>query len=117
MGIKGLMRLIEAHAPNACKASLRTDYQSKFIAIDANLHLYQFLIQIRIQGAGRFGEGKDMQKKKNMKTYNVSFTFSAKQLMNKDGEVTSHLVGFLNRTTMLIENGITPIYVFDGKGM
>ncbi len=36
-------------------------------------------------------------------------------LVNERGEVTSHLQGLFNRTTRLLEHGITPIYVFDGR--
>lgn len=32
-----------------------------------------------------------------------------------DGETTSHLMGTFYRTIRLIENGIKPVYVFDGK--
>lgn len=32
-----------------------------------------------------------------------------------DGETTSHLVGMFYRTIRLLENGIKPVYVFDGK--
>lgn len=32
-----------------------------------------------------------------------------------DGETTSHLMGTFYRTIRLLENGIKPIYVFDGK--
>lgn len=58
------------------------------VAIDASMSLYQFLIAIRQDG-------------------NV--------LMNEEGEVTSHLNGMFYRTIRLIENGIKPIWVFDGK--
>ena len=36
-------------------------------------------------------------------------------LTNAAGEVTSHISGFLNRTVKLMESGIKPVYVFDGK--
>jgi len=36
-------------------------------------------------------------------------------LMNAEGETTSHLMGTFYRTIRLIENGIKPVYVFDGK--
>lgn len=36
-------------------------------------------------------------------------------LTNKDGEVTSHLQGILSKTLKLMEKGIKPVYVFDGK--
>lgn len=50
--------------------------------------LYQFLIAVRSEGA---------------------------QLTSVDGETTSHLMGTFYRTIRLIENGIKPVYVFDGK--
>ena len=36
-------------------------------------------------------------------------------LSTEDGRTTSHIQGFLNRTIKLMEGGIRPIYVFDGK--
>lgn len=50
--------------------------------------LYQFLIAVRSEGA---------------------------QLTSVDGETTSHLLGAFYRTIRLIENGLKPVYVFDGK--
>merc|ERR1712183_1204478 len=37
------------------------------------------------------------------------------QLTNDDGEVTSHIAGLFYRTIRLLENGIKPVFVFDGK--
>jgi len=37
------------------------------------------------------------------------------ELTDKDGNRTGHLVGLLNRTIQFMENGIKPIWVFDGK--
>lgn len=36
-------------------------------------------------------------------------------LTNDSGETTSHLMGFFYRTIRIVENGIKPAYVFDGK--
>ncbi|KAL9111542.1 MAG: hypothetical protein Q9227_004030 [Pyrenula ochraceoflavens] len=36
------------------------------------------------------------------------------QLMNETGETTSHLMGIFYRTLRIIDNGIKPLYVFDG---
>ncbi|KAL3643531.1 Elongation of fatty acids protein 2 [Castilleja foliolosa] len=36
-------------------------------------------------------------------------------LTNESGEVTSHLQGMFSRTIRLLEAGIKPVYVFDGK--
>ena len=70
------------------KVSL-SDLSGKSVAIDAYNALYQFLSIIR---------GVD-----------------GKHLMDKEGRVTSHLSGLLYRTANLVEIGIRPAYVFDGK--
>jgi flap endonuclease-1 len=64
------------------------DLKGKIIAIDAFNTLYQFLSIIRQR--------------------------DGTPLKDTHGEVTSHLSGFLYRTTNLIEAGIKPIFVFDG---
>lgn len=40
---------------------------------------------------------------------------SQTNLTNDAGEVTSHIQGFLGRTVKMLELGIKPVYVFDGK--
>src|SRR5277367_2721903 len=35
-------------------------------------------------------------------------------LMNESGETTSHLMGMFYRTLRIVDNGIKPLYVFDG---
>lgn len=52
------------------------------------MSLYQFLIAVRSDGS---------------------------QLTNADGETTSHLMGTFYRTIRLVDHGIKPVYVFDGK--
>ncbi|MEM3926229.1 MAG: flap endonuclease-1 [Desulfurococcaceae archaeon] len=59
------------------------------IAIDGYNALYQFLTAIR-QPDGT-------------------------PLMDSQGRITSHLSGLFYRTINLVENGIKPVYVFDGK--
>lgn len=59
------------------------------MAIDASMCLYQYLIAVRQQ--------------------------DGQQLTSEDGETTSHLLGMFYRTIRLVENGIKPLYVFDGK--
>ena len=52
------------------------------------MSIYQFLIAVRQNG---------------------------ENLTNDNGETTSHLMGMFYRTIRMIENGIKPVYVFDGK--
>lgn len=53
------------------------------------MSLYQFLIAVRQQDGA--------------------------QLASEDGQTTSHLMGLFYRTLRIVENGVRPVYVFDGK--
>ena len=89
MGIKNLKKLISDHAPGGFKDMPLDAYFSRIVAIDASMHIYQFMAVV-----GRSGED---------------------QLTNEHGEVTSHLQGMMHRTSRLLQAGIKPVYVFDGK--
>jgi flap endonuclease-1 len=93
MGIHGLFQLLKSDAPDSYKETDKTVYKGKVIAIDASIALYQFLVQIRTKGSG----------------------YGQQLLVDDNGEVTSHIQGFFNRAANLLENGIKPVYVFDGK--
>lgn len=88
MGILGLSKLVADAAAVAIKENEIKNYFGRKVAIDASMSLYQFLIAVRSEGA---------------------------QLTNADGETTSHLMGTFYRTIRMIDNGIKPVYVFDGK--
>ena len=65
------------------------DLKNKVVAIDAFNTLYQFLTTIR-QPDGT-------------------------PLMDKQGRITSHLSGLFYRNINLLQEGVKPVYVFDGK--
>lgn len=65
------------------------ELKGKVIAIDAFNTLYQFLTTIR--------------------------QMDGTPLMNSKGDITSHLSGLFYRNIALLEAGIKPVYVFDGK--
>eukprot|EP00919_Chromeraceae_sp_WS-2016_P058972 GHVR01140155.1.p1 GENE.GHVR01140155.1~~GHVR01140155.1.p1 ORF type:complete len:358 (+),score=89.99 GHVR01140155.1:57-1130(+) len=90
MGIKGLMKFISDHAPRAIKKVELGSYTGRKLAIDASMSLYQFMIAIR-EGEGHAN------------------------LTNEQGETTSHIAGFVNRVIRFLEEGIKPVYVFDGS--
>jgi flap endonuclease-1 len=64
--------------------------RGKKIAIDALNTLYQFLSSIRDK-------------------------YTGEPLRDSNGKVTSHLSGLFYRTLRLVEAGIEPVYIFDGK--
>lgn len=65
------------------------DLNGRTVAIDAANSIYQFLSSIRQR--------------------------DGTPLMDESGRVTSHLSGILYRTSAMMDKGIKPIYVFDGK--
>ena len=43
------------------------------------------------------------------------FMIAIRNMTNESGDNTSHIIGFFYRTAKLLEAGIKPVYVFDGK--
>ncbi|ESZ97852.1 DNA-repair protein rad2 [Sclerotinia borealis F-4128] len=87
MGIKQLMAIIKDEAPDAVKEGEIKNQFGRKVAIDASMSIYSFLIAVRSGG---------------------------EMLTNEDGETTSHLMGMFYRTLRIVDNGIKPVYVFDG---
>jgi flap endonuclease-1 len=94
MGIKQLMSLIQDKSPKAIKSMNMDMLAGKVVAVDASMAIYQFLIATQTFSQGRPGVG---------------------ELRDEEGNLTGHLVGIFHRTIQFLENGIKPIWVFDGK--
>lgn len=90
MGIHGLTKFVREKAPECVKFVNGASLLGQWVAVDASLSLYQFMVAIR--DAEDYGN-----------------------LQNAAGEVTSHITGMLSRVTRILELGIKPVYVFDGK--
>ncbi|KAJ2559866.1 Elongation of fatty acids protein 2 [Coemansia sp. RSA 1933] len=88
MGIKGLKQVIADRAPAALRTVELKHMVGRKVAIDASTSLYQFLVAVRNDG---------------------------QNLTTSDGSTTSHLIGLLYRTANMVETGLKPVYVFDGK--
>ncbi|RHZ57616.1 multifunctional nuclease RAD27 [Aspergillus thermomutatus] len=93
MGIKHLFQVIQENAPDAVKSGDIKNHFGRKVAIVMSLtacrsmSIYSFLIAVRSEG---------------------------QQLMSESGETTSHLMGMFYRTLRMVDNGIKPLYVFDG---
>ncbi|KAB2570467.1 DNA repair protein [Lasiodiplodia theobromae] len=87
MGIKNLFPIINDNCPGAVKTGEIKNQFGRKVAIDASMSIYSFLIAVRSDG---------------------------QQLMNETGETTSHIMGMFYRTLRMVDNGIKPLYVFDG---
>jgi flap endonuclease-1 len=87
MGIKNLLKFLSEH-PDIINKQNHKQYYGKKIAIDISILIYQVVIAIRNSGS---------------------------DLTNNKGEITSHILGLFNKTISFLENGIIPVFVFDGK--
>ena len=87
MGIKNLHKLLRKWDDIITEKSIQ-DFTGKKIAIDISILVYQIVIAIRNTGS---------------------------DLINTNGDITSHLLGIFNKTISMIEMGILPVFVFDGK--
>ena len=87
MGIKNLLKFLNTYPDLVIEKDIN-EFTGKKIAIDISILLYQVVISVRNSGA---------------------------DLVNKKGEITSHILGLFNKTIKLLNKGIIPVYVFDGK--
>lgn len=88
MGIKGLSKLLGDNAARAIKEKDIKSFAGRKIAIDASMCMYQLLVGVRM---------------------------GADNLTNDSGMNTSHIVGMFYRCIRIMELGIKPVFVFDGK--
>lgn len=88
MGIKHFTKLIKDYAPTCLYKKNIRYYNNKVLAIDTSLILYQYISAIRNSG---------------------------KDLTDNNGDSISHIYAIIQKTITLLNDGIKPIYVFDGK--
>jgi flap endonuclease-1 len=88
MGIKNMLKFLNINYPNLIHKIENNNFNHKMIAIDISILLYQVIIAIRNSGA---------------------------DMINNQGDITSHILGLFNKTIYLLKINIIPIYVFDGK--
>lgn len=91
VGVYRLMQLIKELCPEAVKEIDMKSYKDKSIAIDAYLTIYQYIIGTQSHKGDQITQIKD-----------------------KDDNLTAHLLGIFHRSISLMENGVKPVWVFDG---
>ena len=101
MGIKNLSKLLADAAPKCIKETALENYVGRVVAVDASVYIYQFLAAVRY--ADPASESAD------------AAGAAGAALTNADGNVTSHIQGMLHRTIRIMQAGIKPVFVFDGK--
>ncbi|AAC13596.1 similar to FLAP endonuclease-1 (SW:P39748) [Arabidopsis thaliana] len=122
MGIKGLTKLLADNAPSCMKEQKFESYFGRKIAVDASMSIYQFLVRAPSSPLLLLEElGLKCSLMKLVKSLvwiflcdvlclYVFFVYVVIYMM-----FNRHLQGMFNRTIRLLEAGIKPVYVFDGK--
>lgn len=93
MGITRLIALLKEKCPSSIKKKKLGAYVGQIFALDASMAMYQFLIA----------------------TQQVKVGWTIAELKDPEGNLTGHLLGLYNRSIMLMNHGIKPVWVFDGK--
>lgn len=83
-----MLKFLNTNYPDLIHIINNDDFGKKMIAIDISILLYQVIIAIRNSGA---------------------------DMINLQGDISSHILGLFNKTINLLKMNIIPIYVFDGK--
>lgn len=129
MGIKQLFSIIKEEAPDAIKeGEIKGQFGRKvaIVSLRPNSHssLHMVLqILTHLPGCVRpptlFSNPLPpslLTPRSSMSIYSflIAVRSDGQQLMNESGETTSHLMGMFYRTLRIVDNGIKPLYVFDG---
>lgn len=119
MGIKHLYQLIEEHSPEAIKKGEIKNQFGRKVAIVRLLSSYlrgQLLTNLGCVCTSTPPWLPDLILCRSMSIYSflIAVRSDGQQLMSETGETTSHLMGLFYRTMRMVDNGIKPLYVFDG---
>ena len=88
MGIKNLTKVLNDKTPTAIEKLDIKQLKGKVIAIDTSIILYQYVTAIRSSGS---------------------------DLLDKNNNSTSHIMGILTKTLNYLKAGIIPVHIFDGN--
>ncbi|TVY62723.1 Flap endonuclease [Lachnellula suecica] len=120
MGIKQLFSIIKDECPTAYKeGEIKNQFGRKVAIVSRSSTLYKQPTN-SISGCVRC---RNIPPKirllilcSSMSIYSflIAVRSGGEMLTNEDGETTSHLMGMFYRTLRIVDNGIKPVYVFDG---
>jgi flap endonuclease-1 len=89
MGVKNLNQILKSNNVEIREAVPLPKLSNRVLAIDGFNQLFQFMSSIRDVSGG--------------------------SMVDSQGRITSHLIGILTRNCVLLQHGIQPVYIFDGK--
>ncbi|RDW68074.1 Flap endonuclease 1 [Coleophoma cylindrospora] len=105
MGIKQLFSIIRDEAPDAVKEGEIKNQFGRKVAITPRMRMHTTSIQI---------SNLTLARSMSIYSFLIAVRSGGEMLTNEDGETTSHLMGMFYRTLRIVDNGIKPVYVFDG---
>lgn len=121
MGIQGLTKLLQDRAPACIKQTKFEQYFGRKVAVDASMHIYQFMVVVGRVGdqllSNEAGEVRPSGGEGNWRAVCAArgLAWDAAAPPPSAAQVTSHLQGMFFRTVRMLEAGIKPVYVFEGK--
>ncbi|TVY33284.1 Flap endonuclease [Lachnellula subtilissima] len=122
MGIKQLFSIIKEECPDAYKEGEIKNQFGRKVAIVRSLLPHAMNKSLMSTSRMRTNPlissllSSKLITPSSMSIYSflIAVRSGGEMLTNEDGETTSHLMGMFYRTLRIIDNGIKPVYVFDG---
>src|SRR6187402_2129617 len=122
MGIKQLFSIIKDECPDAFKEGEIKNQFGRKVAIVSSPprhglgHQLILIIRMRTKSLKTIFGSPALTTLRSMSIYSflIAVRSGGEMLTNEDGETTSHLMGMFYRTLRIVDNGIKPVYVFDG---
>ncbi|TVY57383.1 Flap endonuclease 1 [Lachnellula cervina] len=121
MGIKQLFSIIKDECPDAYKeGEIKNQFGRKVAIVRLLLHAMNkhltSTFRMRTKPPISSLQSSKLIPPSSMSIYSflIAVRSGGEMLTNEDGETTSHLMGMFYRTLRIVDNGIKPVYVFDG---
>ncbi|KAN0072012.1 PIN domain-like protein [Elaphomyces granulatus] len=114
--IPDLYQVIAENAPNAIKSGeIKNHFGRKVAIVGVTLAALLFYplslcVGMKLTNPGDHWQDASM----SLYSFLIAVRSDGQQLTNETGDTTSHLMGMFYRTLRIVENGIKPVYVFDG---
>lgn len=123
MGIKALFSIIKDEAPDAIKeGDIKNQFGRKVAIVRAHLppsNPTRHLLTSHRMRKPRHRPplsppSNPIPRSMSIYSFLIAVRSDGQQLTNEDGVTTSHIMGMFYRTLRMVDNGIKPLYVFDG---
>ncbi|KAK8087528.1 DNA-repair protein rad2 [Apiospora hydei] len=113
MGIKQLFSIIKDEAPDAIKeGDIKNQFGRKVAIVSTPIQSNPIPPQSLPELTQHYNRTRSSM---SIYSFLIAVRSEGQQLMNEEGQTTSHLMGMFYRTLRMVDNGIKPLYLKSGE--